>query len=193
MGQSANNDTSIARFTYTNDRLTRMDYAGTDYLMELVYRDNRLTLINESEGTIRRQDSVAYNDQGKVKAVYSPFSVHKVTWEGSNVKSYTRYSVADGGVETEYATKTFEYDNKLNFYALLFTDNVLWKLNPSNLEYLSANCVVKESHKFAGSEAAEVITYDYIYSSDNRLTEIKINDMGYKPVKQLMKFQYTKQ
>ncbi|RPE12297.1 hypothetical protein EGT74_01695 [Chitinophaga lutea] len=190
-----NSDTSTARLTFTDGRLAKLTYADdADYLLEMVYKENRLSLVKEFSETNLRFDSVAYNEQGKVKEVYSGANeMYKVTWEGNNVKSYKRYSVFDG-VATEAATKTFEYDSKSNYYPALFTDNCFWKMDPSNLEFISANNVTKETYTYVGSTEQEVTTYEYVYNGDNLLAEIKISQAGgYDAGKRIIKLVYTKQ
>lgn len=169
---------------YENGKMTKLlasDESPTALVLAQTYDYNAtgsLLRINffSANGQRDQYDSVAYDNNGRVAALY--LSEHAdggttqsafyekclFVWDGKgNVAKQHVIKITDGKETTDTVTTAFTYDDKVNFAAKQFE---LHLLEPESVAFaLSANNILTEKTEY--SDYTETDTNEYTYDEDN--------------------------
>jgi len=160
----------INSLDYTGDKITKINYYGYNQAQEY-----GITGYNE----------MVYNAQGKVteirtKAVpASEYAIlHKITWDGENVKSLTVFNVV--GADTSQAnTEKYFYDDKPAIHRAFFGNGFIWNGSPTTVENLSANNLLKKEIYY-NEELYTRVTYERTYNERSQVKEMKVKTEALK-------------
>jgi hypothetical protein len=196
----------IALYSYLDAR-----GAGRSYYNEPVYENNRIVKINsadesptalllaqsfdynaagniertkfyDDDGTIYRYDSVAYDNAGRLSALYASEEgkggiatlafneKYAFVWDnkGNITKQYVM-EIVDGVETKDTVTTTYTYDDKVNYGA---KQNEFYLMEFEGPAFgLSVNNILTE--KTVYDDGTEEYTYEYTYDEDNYPVTIK--------------------